>query len=121
MTLPEGTRERMAQALSWDDRRALSTEFEVEKATYQATGYAWGRGDCGDPTAGDTIRGLEFGRAYGQAKREYLTGGRYMLSNIRAAYEEWVSTGVIAWGETDRQANMEALVEVARQQMAHSV
>ena len=120
MTLPEGTRERMAQALSWDDRRALSTEFEVEKATYQAVGYAWGRGDCGDPTAGDTIRGLEFGRAYGQARREYLTEARYMLSNIRAAYEEWVSTGVIARTEADRRANTEAMIERARQEMAQT-
>ena len=111
---------RLAEALMPSERQELAIEIEVDRAIYQATGYARGRGDCGHLTAGGTIKGMEFGRAYGQAKREYLKMGRYCLSNIRDAYEEWVLTGVIARTEDDRRANIEALIERARQEMAQA-
>lgn len=118
MNLSEELRQRLATTLMPSERQELAREIEVNQSIHQATAYAWGRGDCGDPTAGDTLKGMEFGQAYGQAKREYLEDKRYMLSNIRAAYEEWVSTGVIARTEVGRQANMLALIDRARQEMA---
>lgn len=120
MNLSEELRQRLTLALMPSERQELFAEIEVERATYQATAYAWGRGDCGDHTAGDTLKGMDFGNAYGQAKREYLGEERYMLSNIRAAYEEWVSTGVIARTESDRRANLDALIEHAREEMAQA-
>lgn len=75
--------------LSRDQRLTI----EVELAVHQAIGYVWGRQDRGEP--GDTIRSMEFGRAYGTRKRAYLTEESAFMPNIRAAYEEWSRTGII--------------------------
>jgi len=68
-------------------------EREVEQSEYQAIGYVWGRQDMGE--AGDTIRFMEFGKAYAERKRAYLTEQTCFLPNIRDAYEEWSETRVI--------------------------
>jgi len=66
---------------------------EVELSTMQAIGYVWGRQDMGEP--GDTIRSLEFGKAYGQRKCDYLSESSCFMPNIRDAYQEWTRTGEI--------------------------
>jgi len=67
---------------------------EVSLAEYQAIGYVWGRQDAGEP--GDTMRSLDFGRAYSERKRAFLTEETYFMPNIRDAYAEWSRSGVIA-------------------------
>jgi hypothetical protein len=68
---------------------------DVELAAYQATGYVWGRQDAGESTK-DTLRSIEFGRAYGARKRAYLEERAWFMPNIRDAFEEWTRTGTIA-------------------------
>jgi hypothetical protein len=75
------------------DARTASMERDVERSEYQAIGYVWGRQDMGEP--GDTIRSLDFGRAYAERKRAFLTEESYFLPNIRDAYEQWHATGEI--------------------------
>lgn len=70
-----------------------SIERQVEQSEYQAIGYVWGRQDAGED--GDTIRSMEFGRAYAERKRAFLTEQTYFMPNIKDAYEEWSETGSI--------------------------
>lgn len=70
----------------------------VEVAQAQATGYVWGRQDAGE-SGRDTGYSLDFGKAYGAAKLEYVTERRFMLPPIQAAFNEWRESGVITTGK----------------------
>ena len=77
--------------------RELTTDeaTRVNVAKAQATAYVWGRQDAGESDR-DTGYSIDFGNAYAERVRLFVTEGTHFLPNIQSAFIEWRDTGKIA-------------------------